>query len=410
MDLILKNCEIIDATQPKPYSGSIYIAQGKIREISKTLSFKPNVEEIDLDGRTVIPGLIDAHVHVTAIDMNLADSQYPASEIAIQAGLYLEAMLLRGFTTVRDAGGADWGIADAVNKGLIKGSRLFFSGKALSPTGGHGDFRTKTASFEPCGCCCPGSYLSRLADGVTGVRAAVRDELRKGATQIKIMASGGVASPTDKITDLQYSAEEILAVVEEATDHGSYVMAHAYSPKAIQRCIHCGVRTIEHGNLIDENTAQLMALSNAYLVPTLVIYKALSEIGQKLGFPKESLQKLEAVREQGLEAIKIARSAGVKIGFGTDLLGTEAHKMQLHEFSIRSAIETSKETLTSATLVNAEILQMQGRLGIIAKDAIADLLVLKGNPFEDISLLHEDNYDLILKEGIIYQNRIARKK
>jgi imidazolonepropionase-like amidohydrolase len=409
MDLFLKNCTIIDATHSKPHFGSIYIAQGKIREISKNCTPVSGAREIDLDGRTVIPGLIDAHVHVAAIDMNLADAHYPASEVAIQAGKYLEAMLLRGFTTVRDAGGADWGMADAVNKGLVKGSRLFFSGKALSPTGGHGDFRSKTAVFEPCGCCCPGSYLSRLADGVTGVRAAVRDEMRKGATQIKIMASGGVASPTDKITDLQYSEEEIRAIVEETADHGSYVMAHAYSPKAIQRCMHCGVRTIEHGNLIDEDTAKLMTAAQAYLVPTLVIYQALAEIGQKLGFPQESLQKLTAVREQGLQAIKIARKAGVKIGFGTDLLGPEAHKMQLQEFSIRSSVETAREILTSATLVNAEIIQMQGKLGIIAKDAIADLLVLRGNPFEDISLLHEDRYDLILKEGVIYQNRISQK-
>jgi imidazolonepropionase-like amidohydrolase len=186
-------------------------------------------------------------------------------------------------------------------------------------------------------------------------------------------------------------------------------MAHAYSPKAIQRCMHCGVRTIEHGNLIDEDTAKLMTAAQAYLVPTLVIYQALAEIGQKLGFPQESLQKLTAVREQGLQAIKIARKAGVKIGFGTDLLGPEAHKMQLQEFSIRSSVETAREILTSATLVNAEIIQMQGKLGIIAKDAIADLLVLRGNPFEDISLLHEDRYDLILKEGVIYQNRISQK-
>ncbi len=406
MDLLLKNGVIVDATRTHPEKGTLLISQGRIKEIGSHVSSHGEIKEIDLGGRTVMPGLIDAHVHVAAIDINLTDAHFPASEVAIQAGKYLEAMLLRGFTTVRDAGGADWGMADAINKGLVKGSRLYFSGKALSPTGGHGDFRDKTAPFEPCGCCCPGSYLSRLADGVTGVRAAVRDEMRKGATQIKIMASGGVASPTDKITDLQYSEEEIQAIVEEAADHGSYVMAHAYSPKAIQRCIHCGVRTIEHGNLIDEATAKLMTSSNVYLVPTLVIYKALAEIGQKLGFPQENLQKLKIVQEKGLEAIKIARKAGVKIGFGTDLLGPAAHQMQLQEFSIRSSVESAREILTSATLMNAEILQQQGQLGVIMKNAIADLLVLRGNPFEDISLLQEDQYDLILKEGEIYKNRL----
>lgn len=406
MSIILKNCQIVDATNPKPYLSSIHVIDGKIYNIGKSLSV-PGTQQIDLESRIVMPGLIDAHVHVTAIDINLADAKYAPSEVAIQAEKYLEAMLMRGFTTVRDAGGADWGIAHAVNKGLIKGSRIFISGKALSPTGGHGDFRDKTAEFEPCGCCCPGSYLSRLADGVTGVRMAVRDEMRQGAHQIKIMASGGVASPTDKITDLQYSEEEIRAIVEETADHGSYVMAHAYSPQAIQRCLRCGVRTIEHGNLIDEYTAQLMVAAGAFLVPTLVIYKALAEIGKRLGFPQDSLNKLSSVRAKGLEAIQIARKAGVKIGFGTDLLGPEAHQMQLQEFTIRSAVETPHQLISSATLVNAEILQMQGQLGVITQGAIADLLVLKENPFDDLSVLSEAHYDLIMKEGVIYKNRIS---
>lgn len=407
MELLLKNGYVMDANRSKPELRSILISQGKIQEISSSIPFRNGVKEIDLQHRTVIPGLIDAHVHVTAIDINLANSQYPESEVSIQAEKFLENMLMRGFTTVRDAGGADFGLANAVNKGLIKGSRLFFCGKALSPTGGHGDFRYKTAPFEGCGCCCSGSNISRLADGVSDVRAAARDELRKGATQIKIMASGGVASPTDKITDLQYSEEEIRAIVQEAEDHGAYVMAHAYSPKAIERCLKCGVRTIEHGNLIEKETAKLMHEHNSFLVPTLVVYKSLAEIGKKLGFPEDSLQKLKIVREKGLEAIQIARKANVKIGFGTDLLGVEAHKMQLQEFSIRSQIETPTETLTAATLTNAEIIQMQHKLGVIAKDAYADLIVLKGNPFEDISFLHEDQYELILKEGVIYKNRLS---
>ncbi len=405
--LILRNAILIDSTDIEPRIGySLYIADGKIQEISTDLPSHPGVEEIDLSGYTIIPGLIDAHVHVTAVDFNLANTWFAESEVAIQAEKYLEAMLMRGFTTVRDAGGADWGLAEAVRKGLIKGSRLFFSGKALSPTGGHGDFRFKTAAFEPCGCCCSGSYLSRIADGISEVRTAVRDELRKGATQIKIMASGGVASPNDKITDRQYSKEEIRAIVEEAADRDLYVMAHAYTPPAIARCIECGVRTIEHGNLLDMDAAKMMASRGAYLVPTLVTYKALAELGEKLRFPPESMQKLKAVREKGLEALDIARKAGVKIGFGTDLLGVEGHKMQLQEFAIRNAVETPHQILTSATLINAEILQMQGRLGVISPGAIADLLVLKGNPFEDLSLLNEDNYAIIMKEGVIFKNRL----
>lgn len=409
MDIILENANIIDATRDKAEKGTLIISDGIIKDIKQgaCVSRMENATSINLDGHYVIPGLIDAHVHVTAIDINLADAHFPFSEVSIQAGIFLEQMLQRGFTTVRDAGGADFGIADAVNKGLIKGPRLFFSGKALSPTGGHGDFRTKNATFEPCGCCCPGSYLSRLADGVSGVRAAARDELRKGATQIKIMASGGVASPTDKITDLQYSEEEIQAIVQETADHGTYVMAHAYSPKAIERCVRCGVRTIEHGNLLDHDTAMIMKKAGVFLVPTLVIYKALSEIGGRLGFPKDSLEKLKAVREQGLEAIKICRKAGVKIGFGTDLLGQEAHNMQLEEFEIRKKVESSREILTSATLVNAELLNMSDKLGVIKKGALADLLVLKENPFEDVTSLKQENYQIIMKEGRICLSKFS---
>lgn len=408
MKTLLANASILDLHTGSLKKGmDVLIFEGKILEIGSSLPRDTQV--IDVQGKVVMPGLIDAHVHVTAIDIDLANTRFPESEVSIQAGKFLEDMLQRGFTSVRDAGGADFGLAESVQKGLIKGPRLFFSGKALSATGGHGDFRDKTAPFSLCGCCCPGSYLSRLADGVPAVRAAARDELRKGAHQIKIMASGGVASPTDKITDLQYSPDEIAAIVEEATDHGTYVLAHAYSPQAIQRCISCGVRCIEHGNLLDAPTAKLMKEQGVFLVPTLVVYKSLFELGPKLGFPQDSLQKLSAVREQGLKAIQIARKAGVPIGFGTDLLGPEAHRMQMEEFAIRSAVEKPQEILHSATEVNAEIIQMRDKLGKIKVGAYADLLVIDGNPMEDLSVLQPKNLVLIMKEGLIYKDLLSKK-
>jgi imidazolonepropionase-like amidohydrolase len=340
--------------------------------------------------------------------MDLANDWIPNSEISIQAARFMEDMLMRGFTSIRDAGGADMGLANAVNKGLIKGPRLFYSGKALSQTGGHGDFRKANIGGDLCSCACSGSSISLVADGIDEVRKAARNEIRKGASQIKIMSSGGVASPTDRVSNLQYSIEEMRAIVEEAHNAGIYVMAHAYTPEAISRCVEAGVRSIEHGNLLNESTAELMAKKGAYLVPTLVVYESLADLGPKLHYPPESLAKVKDVKEAGLEAIKIARSKGVKIGFGTDLLGTEGQTWQAKEFLIRSAVESPYDIIHSATLVNAEILNQVAKLGVIAPGAFADLLVVNGDPLKDIGLLaaQGEALDLIMKEGVIYKNRL----
>ncbi len=391
----------------------ILIQNGLIQEVSSSPFSLKDLSKIDGKGLTLMPGLIDAHVHVTAPKLDLHNDDIPESEIAIQAGIFLEQMLQRGFTSVRDAGGADFGLAHAVETGLIKGPRLFYSGKALSQTGGHGDFRKPNhgggCCSVPCGCVLSGSSISRIADGVTEVRKAARDELRKGATQLKIMASGGVASPTDRISNLQYSEEEIKAIVEEASNFSTYVLAHAYTPAAISRCVKLGVRCIEHGNLLDEETAALMVRHGTFLVPTLVIYECLYELGPELGLPIESLQKLDTVRKQGLQAIKIARSQGVKIGFGTDLLGAEGNLWQMREFSLRSQVETPFEILESATMVNGELVMGKNKLGIIAPNAIADLLLIQGNPGEDISLLvnQPDRVKLIMKGGQVMKNTIV---
>ena len=265
----------------------------------------------------------------------------------------LEAMLRRGFTTVRDAGGADWGLAEAVRRGLVQGPRIFFSGRTLSQTGGHGDFQPRTDAPGLCACQIHSNGFSHVADGVPAVRKAAREELRRGATQVKIMASGGVASPSDPIWNLQYSTEELRAIVEEAEGWRTYAMAHAYTPEAITRAVEAGVRSIEHGNLIDRATADRMARKGAYLVPTLVTYYALDEFGRKLGFPEASQRKVRDVLDAGLASLEICREAGVPVGFGTDLLG-ETHEQQSREFSIRAQVLSPAEVIRSATLVNAE--------------------------------------------------------
>jgi len=397
---------VLDGTHKERREDHHVLVEGdRIREVSDRPIKSDAARTIDLKGRTLLPGLIDAHVHVLAVDAALARlSDRPVTLLTLQAAKVLEGMLQRGFTTIRDAGGADGGLAEAVEEGLVRGPRVFPSGSALSQTGGHGDTRPRTQSVVTCACCEGGAALSRIADGVTECRRAARDELRKGATQIKILASGGVASPYDPIWNLQYSEEEVRAIVEEAQAWHTYVLAHAYSPEAIRRSIDFGVRSIEHGNLIDRATAEHVARADAFVVPTLVTYDALHRFGKELGFPEVSMAKLAEVRDAGLGSLEILKRAGVKIGYGTDLLG-RMHRHQSREFVIRAEAMAPFDIIRSATIVNAELLNRAGELGIVAPDARADLIAVDGDPLADISLLDGQGEHLthIMKDGIFYK-------
>ena len=276
----------------------------------------------------------------------------------------------------------------------------------MSQTGGHGDFRPLTWSGDGCPACA-GETFAVIADGVDAVRKAAREELRRGAHQIKIMASGGVASPSDPIWNLQYSEEEIAAAVWEAKSWKTYVMAHAYTPEAIGRAVRLGVRSIEHGNLLDGDTARLMASRGAFLVPTLATYEALARDGERLGFPAASIAKIEDVREVGLRSLEIAREAGVEIGYGTDLLGA-CHEHQSDEFTIRARVLPPLEVLRSATSTNARLLNRAGELGTIAEGAIADLLLVDGDPLRDLALLQGQgrHLSLIMQGGRLHKSTL----
>ena len=403
---VLANAAILDGTEnERREDRHVLIEDGRIREVSDRPIRLAGAETIDLRGRTLMPGLIDAHVHVVAVDQVLARlAERPLSLVTLQAAKVLESMLQRGFTTVRDAGGADGGLAEAVEEGLVKGPRIFPSGQALSQTGGHGDLRPRTRSIVTCACCEGGAGIARIADGVAECRRAARDELRKGATQIKIMASGGVASPWDPVWNLQYSEEEVRAIVEEAHAWRTYVMAHAYSPEAIRRSVDFGVRSIEHANLIDAATAEHVAAAHAFVVPTLVTYDAMHRYGRELGFPEVSLSKLGDVREAGLRSLETLQAANVRIGFGTDLLGP-MHRHQSQEFVIRAEAMAPFDIIRSATAVNAEILNRAGELGVVAPGGRADLIVVDGNPLADISLLDGQGEHMthIVKDGVFYK-------
>ncbi|WP_250503481.1 amidohydrolase family protein [Caballeronia sp. AZ7_KS35] len=388
--LILKNARVLDADHERDDGRySIVIDGDAIREVTREPVEASGAQVIDVGGKTVMPGMIDCHVHVIASAAHLGNnSRLPNTFAVLRAVPILAGMLDRGFTTVRDAGGADYALSRAIEDGVIAGPRLFVAGKALSQTGGHGDFRERfdNADPDPCGCNRNMGAIGRVVDGVDEMRKAVREEMRAGANHIKIMASGGVASPTDPIGNLQFSVDEVKAAVEEAESHQTYVMAHAYTAKAIARVVKLGVRTIEHGNLIDEDAARVMAEHGAYAVPTLVTYDAMSKVGAQMGLAQDTLDKNESVRKRGLEALAMLHERGVKIGLGSDLLG-DMHQYQSDELSIRANIVGAFEAIRQATAIGAEIVNMKGKLGVVAAGAYADLLVVDGDPLKDIRVL-----------------------
>jgi imidazolonepropionase-like amidohydrolase len=406
---LFRNASVLDCDAGQLLPGrDVLVEDDRIVEVREGEISASDAHAIDLAGRTLMPGLIDAHVHAVITTLNLASMTHrPITLVAIEAARILERMLRRGFTSVRDAGGADYGLAQAVESGLVCGPRIFYAGRTLSQTGGHGDFAPKDDAPMLCACQIRSSGFSHVADGVASVRKAAREELRRGAHQIKIMASGGVASPSDPIWNLQYSREEMQAIVEEAKSWRTYAMAHAYTPEAIGRALDAGVRTIEHGNLLDAATAKRMSESGAYLVPTLVTYYAIDEMGRALGFPERNLAKVKDVLDAGLASLEIAKAAGVAIGFGTDLLG-ETHDQQSREFTIRGQVLGAAEILRSATIVNAEIVGRTGELGVIAPGAMADLIVVDGDPLGDLSLLEDQGKHLpvIMKAGQLIENRL----
>lgn len=411
--VLFKNGALLDPTQSELLHGhDVLIEDGLIKEVSDRPLTSASARTIDLAGKTIMPGLIDLHGHVTATQLNLSGQGIlPDALVLMRAVPIMAAMLRRGFTTLRDAGGAGWGLKCAVEENSVAGPRLFISGHALSQTGGHGDPRPRSDRLRPvsfCGCCFRAGDLGRVVDGVDNVRQAVREEFQMGVDQIKIMASGGVASPTDPVAAQGYSEDEIRAIVDEARGRQTYVMAHAYTADAIERAVRLGVRTIEHGNLVDQRVAALMAEKGAYVVPTLVTYEALANEGARYGLPPDSVEKIASVRNAGLESLEIFKRAGVKMGFGTDLLGP-SHRLQSDEFRIRTEVLSPFEIIQSATLIGAEVLNMQGKLGRLTAGAIADVLVVDGNPYEDVGCLlgQGDHIPLVMKGGRIHHDELA---
>lgn len=402
--LTLTNARMVDLergvlTGPK----SVSVHDGRIVAAGND---QPGGEVIDLGGATLMPGFIDCHFHVVAWSLDLwANTIAPDSLAALRAARVMEGLLADGFTTVRDLGGADFGLVRGVNEGLIKGPDLVICGKGLSMTGGHTDLRQRTDS-RPDTMGWRVGNMGVLVDGVDDIRRACRKLIKEGARFIKVMANGGVSSPNDPIDGLQYSDDEIRAMVEEAGNANTYVSAHVYSDASIRRCVKLGVKSLEHCNLIGAETAAMAAEAGCIAIPTLAAYEGLKIEGKQLGLGEAEQAKLDVVRDGGRNSLGIMRDAGLPMAFGTDLLG-QLRKFGGLEFELLAQVLTPAEILRGMWETGAKLCRMEGEIGTMAVGARANLVAFDVDPFADIAALGRpaDHLRLVVKDGRITHDR-----
>jgi imidazolonepropionase-like amidohydrolase len=408
--LVFRNAKVVDTLNAKTDNvKEVFVSKGKFVS-AQDVKEHWNFQEVNLENEYFLcPGLIDCHVHLTA---NAGQEsmrelfQASSNAIAYRTTWNAKQMLRRGFTTVRDTGGADYALRQAIEEGVIQGPRVFIAGKALSQTGGHGDLRQahQGDAFRCCDSTIPG--FARVCDGVPACLEAARDELRQGAHFLKIMVGGGVSSPADPLDMLQFTAEEIQAITTTARQMRKIVTAHAYTVDAIRHAIDNGCMGIEHGNMIDNDTAKLCKEKGITVTPTLVTYKAMSEPPYEEFLPPDGRIKNKRVLASGVEALRTLSKAGVAMCFGTDLLAG-MHERQNEEFSIRKAALSNAEILQSATVNGAKYLGVEDTIGQIKEGYVADLLILKSNPLEDVTILARPVDSIV---GIIKDGRVVLSK
>ena len=404
---MLRNASVLDAAAgTRSDAQSVVIENDRIADVGAGLTAPADATVLNVAGRTVMPGLIDAHTHPAVVDHELSDmAEWPPSYVAARASKALEGMLYRGFTSIRDVGAGEVGLARAIDEGLFTGPRLFYGGKQLSQTGGAGDWRAPSRRVYDDNYFTPA--LGVICDGVPEVRRAVREEVRRGAHHIKVYLSGAVDSPSDRVDSTQFSMEELRAIVEEATAANIYVAGHAYTSRAINRGLEAGVRSIEHGNLMDESSIPLFHEHGAFYVPTIVTYHGLAARAKTGELPADIGSKLREVIDGAVGALAMAHGAGLQIVYGTDLFA-DMHDLQLQEFVIRSEVQPPADLIRSATTTAARLLQREGELGVVAPGALADLLVIDGDPLADIGVLTTpvQTLKLIMKGGQIFKNEL----
>ncbi|TAK55171.1 MAG: amidohydrolase family protein [Dehalococcoidia bacterium] len=406
--LLINDVTLLDATgrDPAPHS-SVLCESGRIARIGAagSIAAADGGRVVDGGGRTLMPGLTDAHVHfgITAHSDN--DPPESLLSYALKVIDNIRIALDEGFTTVRDAGRLDTAFAAAVESGEIAGPRILPSGSFLSQTGGHGDQRSRWSDDAPA--IVPGLIAqTEICDGVDAVRRAARTQIRRGATQVKLMASGGIMSPSDPIDSQQFSVEEMAAAVREAHAYGRYVMAHCYTAEAMTNALDAGVRSLEHGSFMTEAVARRMVEAEAYLVPTVVIMEILARAS---GIPEFSRKKLDRVRAALADAVAIARAAGVRIGSGSDLLGPRQRRRASEIAELAKHIG-AMEAIVAATRTNAELFRMEDRIGTVEEGKDADLILVNGNPADDPGVLVQAaNIQLVVKGGVVMKDVLASR-
>jgi imidazolonepropionase-like amidohydrolase len=439
VDVLVVGNKIHKVAKDIPTSGTyeVEVKTGVSREISgdptsfntyiiqtvgsgETQKKKIGVKVIDGGGRTLMPGLIDAHTHLMLNDApHISVYERPWAFVGAQAVAGAKAMLLRGFTTVRDVGGPVTGLKDAIDMGLVEGPRVLPSGAFITQTSGHGDLETSPFKLSPYFTGIPDKSTlfgwALVADGVPEVQKAAREVLRTGATQLKVMAGGGVSSYFDPLHTTQYTFEELKAMVTEAEHWDTYVAVHAYTDYAVKQCIKAGVKSIEHGPFLTEESLKLMAEKGVWLSPQSYLFQMTPEELNIMGTPAEP--KMRQVNEDSELLMKLVKKYKVKVAWGTDLFGPlEKQAKQPREFKARAKYFSNFEILQQVTSQNAELLKLSGKLhpyqegelGVIQEGAYADLLLIDGNPLEDIEVMVNpaENFDLIMKDGKIYKNTL----
>lgn len=415
-DLVIRNARVFDgASADLSAPQDIAISNGLISEIGRDLDVAETTEEIDAQSRVVMPGLINSHAHIMMqmpVGQALTTDAFYWAYVATKAS---KTMLDSGFTTIRDMSGNTFSLKQAIDQGVVAGPRIYPSGAMISQTAGHSDHRTAAnnsrlldptsrSHFEELG-------MTMVADGRPEVLQAARENLRRGATQIKIAVGGGISSYGDPLDVTQYTDDEVRAAVESAEDWGTYVAAHVYNSKGIRRAITNGVKSIEHANLVDEETLLLMQENDIWLSPQVLIFE--NEI---VGLNADQQRK----QQQALEGIDDMMKAVNKIGFEKIVFGADiVINMGLlerigEEFMLRSQWFEPIEILRQVTSLGGELMALSGprnpygKLGVIEVGAVADILVVEGNPLEDISVMTQprDNFKVILQGGSVYKNEL----
>lgn len=409
---LIENVRIFNGVDAKLVAGHVLVEDGLITSVSET-AIEPGDDVTVLDGgnRVLSPGFIDLHAHLTShvpSDQSGSHSTVVGAIASDVARHFLDS----GFTTIRDAGGTHPDLARAIEMGTVYGPRVFPSGATLTQTAGHGDWRSRDALHPSLQGGSP--YIDAdqavIVDGVDQHLMAARENLRLGATQIKIMGGGGVMSEYDPIDSLQPSPEEIRAVVQAASDFGTYVLAHAYTSEAVRRLIVNGVRCIEHGLLIDDATARFVKDNDVVISTQLVVYRALKDLP---GITPTNLEKLDVVLRGQENLIRLIKKYKITTGFATDLI-SGMYPMLTREFTERALYWSPAEVLAQATSESAKVIRMSrlakryGNFGEIREGWVADLLLIDGEPLEDISVLREpnENLALIMKGGEIIKNKL----